>query len=76
MNIIIEHKNSKKAIRGAFNICGTGNDLESIARQILGALDYSRRELGGDHPFAYGWVTILANEPQPSIANTPPSEWE
>ena len=76
MKIVIDHSATKREIHGAFNLCGSSTDLESIAAQILGALEASKRSLGRDHPFAYGWVAILPNEPQPSKANTPPRGWD
>lgn len=69
MKITIEHSKTKRNINGDFNICGDEGDLRQIAKQIL-------QQIGdNDHPlFTYGWVNIT--EPQQSIANTKPKNWD
>ena len=63
MKIVIEHGRTKRQIEGAFNICGSKEDLISIAQQILGAVHE-------DNSFAYGWVNIR------TVRQEPPKGWE
>ena len=65
MKIIIEHKNKKRKIKGAFNICGSKADLLILAKTI-------KRKAKNDS-FAYGWIQIC--DTQKSIVNTPPLSW-
>jgi len=66
MKIIIEHSKTKRAIRGAFNICGNKEDLLEIAKQIQESCKEN---------FAYGWVKIVP-EIQDNITNTEPINWD
>ncbi len=67
MKIIIEHSQTKREITGAFNICGTAEDLRKIARQIA--------EVVNDNRFNYGWVHIVP-EKQSAIPDTPLAKWD
>lgn len=70
MRVVITHSTTKRQIDGAFELCGSRADLESIARQILGHLAASEN-------FSYGWISILpTGDRQASFANTPPKGWD
>jgi hypothetical protein len=64
MNIVIEHSNTKRVIKGPFNLCGSHVELRSIAEQILAQIDDG-----------YGWI-MIQSEVQKSLANTRPKEWD
>lgn len=67
MKIIIEHNLTKRQIDGAFNICGSRDDLKLVAGQILNGCR--------DEIFAYGWVKISPMI-QPSLVDTKPEAWD
>ncbi len=67
MKVIIEHSKTKREINGSFNICGSREQLRSVARQILDCLDA--------HPFSYGWIQIHSDY-QRSVPDTPPLHWD
>lgn len=70
MKITIEHSRTKRQIVGAFNICGSREDLVSLAEQILD-------EARGERAWTYGWINILPSKKrQPSICDTAPTGWD
>lgn len=66
MNIIISHSITKRRIDGSFQLCGSKEDLLSIAEQITESVD------GG---FNYGWIDILTDKPR-SMPNEHPVQWD
>lgn len=68
MEVIIDHDKTKREIRGPFNICGSKEDLELIARTILARIE--------DRGYFYGWVDILVTNKQEHFANTIPESWD
>ena len=64
MKIIIEYGDTKRQIDGAFNICGSKDDLLLLAEKIIAKAD----------KLCYGWIEI--SETQQHISNTPPVPWE
>jgi hypothetical protein len=67
MKIIIEHSQTKREIKGSFNICASVSDLREIAEQINMRLKISSN-------MTYGWISIV--EPADSIVNTEPKGWD
>lgn len=70
MKIVISHGHTKREIKGSFSLCGTGEDLASIAHQIL-----RRVEDDGVVRFNYGWVDIHADAP-PTLGGVAPVGWD
>ena len=68
MNIWIEHSKTRRRIKGAFNICGSRDDLKSIATQILGHLE-------ADETMSSGIIEIRAFH-QTSHASSPTKNWD
>lgn len=66
MKIIIEHSRTKREINGPFSLCGTQEDLQSVAEQILAAIK---------EDFHFGWVKIHP-ERHTHLADTPPEQWD
>ena len=66
MKLAIEHSSTKRAIEGAFNICGSRSDLASLAKQIELRL--------ADESWSYGWMTVY---PAPlAQSSTAPKSWD
>ena len=65
MKLIIEHDGAKREIVGAFNICGSKEDLLHLAIVINSHYVDSKG--------VYGWINI--NDVQKSITNEPPISW-
>jgi hypothetical protein len=66
MMVIIEQGRTKRRLRGAFNLCGSREDVQRLVDQLSAHL--------ADPSWSYGWTRIMSA--QPSITNTPPQEWE
>ena len=67
MEIIISHSQTKRRIKGAFDVCGSKQNLVDFAEQIL--------EKASRDDFNYGWVRVVS-ERQPALANTEPIGWD
>lgn len=68
MKIVIAHKKLSREINGSgFEICGSREDLKSVAHQLCKALD--------DPNWSYGWVEIR-EECNHRPTNKPPVQWE
>lgn len=65
MKIIIEKGKISREIEGAFNICGSKEDLENLALQLNEGLK---------HDFYYGWIRIHVE--QKLNTNNTPLSWE
>ena len=68
MFIWIEHSKTRRRIKGAFNICGSRDDLKSIATQILGHLE-------ADETMSHGIIEIRAYH-QKNDCDLPIREWD
>ena len=77
MKLVIEHGRTKRQILGAFNVCGSRDDLESLARQILGtfAVD-DLMHADGRGRASYLWIRVVARDEADTISNTVPSPWD
>jgi hypothetical protein len=67
MKIIIEHSRTKREIDGLFNITGSRQHLEHIARQINDNLK--------DESWSYASITIYP-KPKTIMPNTDPKPWD
>ena len=66
MKIIIEHGNTRREIKGAFNVFGTDDDLLSFAHQIIRGVERACN----DNAFVTDrnvWVKI-SDTPQPTLS--------
>ena len=69
MKIIIGHGETKRKIDGTFQICGSKEDLLSIAQQISAIAD------GDESSFSYGWISVHSDCPK-ILANQTPIGWD
>ena len=67
MKLIISHSRTKRQIDGPFEICGTREDIESLATQIVSHLS--------DTHWSYGWIRIYERGIEP-LSTTPPVPWD
>lgn len=67
MKLIISHSHTKRQIDGPFSICGSREDIELLATQLLRHVEQSE--------WTYGWTTIYDKIPTP-LVNTPPVAWD
>lgn len=66
MKLVIEHSDTKRTIDGAFCLCGSREDLASLAKQLQARL--------ADESWSYGWVAVY---PAPALkSNTPTKHWD
>ena len=66
MKILIMHSTTKRKIEGAFNICGSKEDLLNVAKQIHDGATNTN--------FTYGWISIVP-EKQEIIPDLEPIPW-
>lgn len=67
MKLIISYSQTKRRIDGPFRICGSREDIESLATQLVRHLE--------DANWSYGWIGIYGNIPA-VLENTPAIEWD
>lgn len=65
MKLTISHNGIKRSIDGVFNICGSKQELLSLAEQII---EQAKRE-----NFEYSWVKIV--DESPAVLDTKPIGW-
>jgi len=70
--LIIGHGQTKRVIRGPFQILGRGPWLRSIAEQILKATDGHDDEA----KYFYGWIDIAIHMESAPMADLSPVEWD
>jgi hypothetical protein len=77
VKLTIEHSRTKRNIEGPFSLCGSRDDLESLARQILGtfAVDDAMHP-NGEGRASYLWLPIHDNVEAPRQPNTKPLPWD
>ncbi len=69
MRLVIDHSLTKREIQGAFGVCGSRDDLESLAQQILGYL-------AANTHVSFGWCPIVPNAQHHGLPNQQPVPWD